>query len=517
MRRTSVWCDTVLPSRRAGVRGDAAALTAGAVLPLAFAPFNFFPLAVLALALLFYLWRGVTPGRAAWRGGLFGLGQFGVGVNWVYISIHNFGHAPVALAAALTLAFIAFLALYPALLGALTVRLFSVHDEWRSLVVWPAGWALLEWLRGWFLTGFPWLALGYSQTDSPLSGYAPVLGVFGVSWLVAVAAGALTLLPRTRAVLVLLAIVGGGWALQRVNWTYPEGTARQVALLQGNISQAVKWEADQREPTLELYRDLTRANWNHDLIIWPETAVPIFYHQVAENFIAGMQKEAHRKGVDLLLGIPVLDLSSDRYYNAMMSLGAQQGFYRKRHLVPFGEYLPWRPVLGWLLDYLHIPMSDFSAGAWRQPLLRAAGYPVSISICYEDAFGEEVIGDLPRAAYLVNVSNDAWFGDSLAPHQHLQIARLRALETGRYMLRATNTGISAIIGPKGELLARSPQFRVYVLSGAMQPMSGSTPYVRWGNWAVVSLLALLIGAAIWRRSAAPGSAMLSSSPITQRR
>ncbi len=507
------WNGAAVSSWCVGARGDALAFSAGAVLPLAFAPFNFSPLAMLALALLFFLWRSVTPGRAAWRGWLFGLGQFGVGVNWVYISIHTFGHAPAVLTATLTLAFIAFLALYPALLGALTVRLFSSHDEWRALLVWPAGWALLEWLRGWFLTGFPWLSLGYSQTDTPLAGYAPLLGVFGVSWLVAVAAGAITLLPRVRAVLALLAIVGGGWALHRVDWTHADGDARHVALIQGNISQAVKWEPDQREPTLDLYRDLTRANWNHDLIIWPETAVPIFYHQVADTFIAGMQKEAHREGVDLLLGIPVQEQRDDHYFNTMMSLGAQQGFYRKRHLVPFGEYLPWRPVLGWLLDILQIPMSDFSAGAWRQPLLRAAGYPVSISICYEDAFGEEVIGDLPQAAYLVNVSNDAWFGDSLAPHQHLQIARLRALETGRYLLRATNTGISAIIGPKGELLARSPQFQVHVLSGDMQPMAGTTPYVRWGNWAVVSVLSLLIGIALWRRPRNPDGSVFSERAV----
>ncbi len=479
-------------SWRAGARGDALACSAGALLPLAFAPFNFYVLAMLTPATLFFLWRDVTPGRAAWRGWLFGLGQFGVGVNWVYISIHTFGHAPAVLTATLTLAFIAFLALYPALLGALTVRLFGHLDGWRSLIVWPAGWVLLEWLRGWFLTGFPWLSLGYSQTDTPLAGYAPVLGVFGVSWMVVLAAGAITLLPRVRAVLLLLAIVGGGWLLQRVNWTHPVGDTLRVALIQGNISQAVKWEPDHREPTLDLYRDLTRANWNHDLIIWPETAVPIFYNQVADGFITDMQREARHEGVDLLIGIPVLDQHNDHYYNAMMSLGAQQTFYRKRHLVPFGEYLPWRPMLGWLLDFLQIPMSDFSAGAWHQPLLHAAGYPVSISICYEDAFGEEVIGDLPQAAYLVNVSNDAWFGDSLAPHQHLQIARLRALETGRYMLRATNTGISAIIGPRGRLLARSPQFQVHVLSGDIQPMAGATPYVRWGNRAVVALMVLLL-------------------------
>ncbi|MHB8746484.1 MAG: apolipoprotein N-acyltransferase [Gammaproteobacteria bacterium] len=479
--------------------GDSLALVAGASLPLAFAPFNFYLLGLLAPALLFWMWRDVTPGRAAWRGWLFGLGQFGVGVSWVYISIYTFGHAPVVVTLGLTVAFIAFLALYPAVLGALSLRWFPVDDRWRRLIVWPAAWALLEWLRGWLLSGFPWLAIGYSQTDTPLAAYAPVLGVFGVSWLLAVGAAAVTLLPRISAMLVLLAIVFGGVALERVAWTHAAGPPRKVALIQGNISQAVKWQAEQREPTLELYRDLTRAHWNNDLIVWPETAVPIFYDQVAKTFIADMQAEARAHHVDLLLGIPVQDAAGNHYYNAMMSLGARQDFYRKRHLVPFGEYLPLRPLLGWLLDYLHIPMSDFSAGPIDQPLVHAAGHAAGLSICYEDAFGEETINDLPAAAYLVNVSNDAWFGDSLAPHQHLQIARLRALETGRYLLRATNTGISAIIGPQGQVLARSPQFQVTVLSGVMQPMAGATPYVRWGNYALVSLLVSLLVAAFWQR------------------
>lgn len=489
--------------QRAG--GDALALAAGALLPLAFAPFNFYLLGLLCPALLFWLWRRVTPARALWRGWLFGLGQFGVGVYWVYISIHTFGHAPVIVTLGLTVMFIAFLALYPALLGGLSVRWFPGDDRWRRLLVWPAAWALLEWLRGWVLTGFPWLSIGYSQTDTPLAGYAAVLGVFGVSWLLALCAAAVTLLPRFSAVLLLLGVIGGGVALEHIAWTHAVGKPRKVALIQANISQAVKWQAEQREPTLELYRNLTRAHWDNDLIVWPETAVPIFYDQVAQTFIAEMQAEARAHHVDLLIGIPVQDAAGNRYYNAMMSLGTQQDFYRKRHLVPFGEYLPLRPALGWLLDYLQIPMSDFSAGPSRQTLLHAAGYPAGLSICYEDAFGEETIMDLPAAAYLVNVSNDAWFGDSLAPHQHLQIARMRALETGRYLLRATNTGISAIIGPHGQILARSPQFQATVVTGAMQPMAGATPYVRWGNHAIVTLLSLCLALAFWRRGRHPGS------------
>ena len=273
------------------------------------------------------------------------------------------------------------------------------------------------------------------------------------------------------------------------------GPVQDVVLVQGNVSQDVKWLAEQRGPTLMRYLTLTRRHWGVDLVVWPETAVPAFYH-VAQSFLDELGAEADRHGTALLTGIAVQDPEDGRYYNSVITVGGNDGIYRKRHLVPFGEFLPLVDLLGPIVDFMKIPMSDFSAGPPEQPLLNVAGQRVGVSICYEDTFGEEVIEALPDATLLVNVSNDAWFGDSIAPAQHLQMARMRALETGRYLLRATNTGISAIIGPQGEIIGRSPQFEAHDLKGSVQGMTGMTPYARWGNWMVImGVLVLLLGLA----------------------
>ncbi len=492
---------------RPGWPGDVVALAAGALAPLAYAPFGWYPVTVLSVALLFVSWEGLSATQALRRGWWFGLGMFGAGVCWVYISIHEFGGAPAPLALLITAGLIVYLALYPGLVGYLATRFFPSPDGVRTLLVLPAAWVLLEWVRGWFLTGFPWLALGYSQSDAPLAGLAPLLGVYGVGAAVAWSAALLVWTVRGRdrqrayALLGVLVLWGGAALLQHdVDWTRPTGKPVRAVLLQGNISQAVKWELDQRVPTLERYLDLTREHWNADLIVWPETAIPVFYHQVADKFVARLEQLAREHGTDLLVGIPVLDRDRWNYYNAMMSLGRERGFYYKRHLVPFGEYLPLRKTLGGVLEFMNIPMSDFSSGGADQPLLRVAGYPVGISICFEAAFGEEIIRELPQAAFLVNVSNDAWFGNSLAPHQHLQIARMRALETGRYLLRATNTGISAIIDDRGRVVTRSAQFTVAALTGKVQPRAGATPYVRFGNRPVVALAVLALALALLMRA-----------------
>lgn len=486
--------------------GDGLSLLAGASLPLAFAPFGWYPLAVLALALLFALWQSSPPRRAFWRGWLFGLGMFGVGTSWVYVSIHYFGNIEPAVAALVTVLFVAVLALYPGLLGYLLTRLFPQPSPGQLLVVFPAGWTLAEWVRGWFLTGFPWLNLGYSQIDGPLSGIAPLLGVYGMSWVAALSAALLLVVLRwqggwrLRAALGLVLLWGTAWLLGQVSWVQPQGPEVRVSLVQGNITQDTKWNPDQLQPTMDLYRRLTQAHWDSNLVIWPETAVPDFYHQVAEGFLADVAAEARASHTDLLIGIPVFDFATERYYNSVLSLGSHEGFYYKRHLVPLGEFFPLRSVLSAVQGFFKVPMSDFSSGAEGQPPLQAASLRIGASICYEAAFGEEIIRSLPAANLLVNVSNDAWFGDSLAPHQHLQMARMRAREGGRYLLRATNTGISAIIDPRGRLVATSPQFQVYVLTGTVQAMRGATPYVAYGNVPVVLGLGILIAVALVRVS-----------------
>ncbi len=485
---------------------------AGALAVTAFAPLEWYPLACLALMPLFYCWQQDTPGQALRHGLLFGLGFFGAGISWVFVSVHEYGHVPVAAAVPVTAALVLFLSLYPALLGYLLKR-FLPQASWPALVLaCPAGWALSEWLRGWLFSGFPWLSIGNSQVDSLLAGYAPVLGVFGVGWLVALSAALLLAALQRRGPVLSLAVLAGIWAggllLGQVGWTSPRGEPLKVALVQGNIAQQDKWQADKLLDSLALYADRSFDLTDMDVIVWPETAIAAFYDQVSENFIPYIEEKLHESGATLLTGIPVLDRGNWEYYNAVISLGGDgdRAFYYKRHLVPYGEYLPLRWLFGTTLDALAVPNADFSSGNGGQPLLQAAGYPVATSICFEVVFGEEMIQALPEAALLVNVSNDAWFGRSLAPFQHLEMARMRARETGRPMLRATNTGISALIDHQGRVTAQSRQFEVAVVSGEVVPRQGATPYVRWGNTPIVLLCAglLLVAGLMRRRVRQPG-------------
>lgn len=480
------------------------AVAAGLLVPLAFAPIDLFPLAILAPALLFAAWRGLAPPRAARLGFFFGLGMFGLGVSWVYVSLHDFGNMPAPLAVVAVALFVAIMALFPALLG--FAQAFIGRESLRLLLFLPAAWALLEWVRGWFLTGFPWLSLGYSQIDTPLSGYAPQLGVYAVSWATALSAGLLVRAwqERERALVryapALLALWAAGFVLGRIEWVRPVDGPVRVAMVQANIPLAVKWEPEWRQEIVNLYVRLSVAHREADLIIWPETAVPAYLGELEDGFLPGLQKLARAEGQAFLFGV-VEERGADRdrrIYNSVVSVGDEIGVYRKRHLVPFGEYLPLSSLLEWLLDYLQIPMSSFSSWEERQAPLAAAGQKIGVSICYEDVFGEEVIRALPQATVLVNVSEDAWFGESLAPHQHLQKARMRALESGRPLVRATNTGVTAAIDHHGRLIARAPPFTRQVLTADIQPMRGATPYVRGGNLPVVLLLFGALALTGWR-------------------
>jgi apolipoprotein N-acyltransferase len=367
----------------------------------------------------------------------------------------------------------------------------------------------MEWLRGWNFTGFTWLQLGYSQVDSPLAGLAPVLGVYALSWMVALSAGLFLMALRHQrqsrwgALAGLLLIWGGAALLRPGGWTQPAGAPLRVALLQGNISQDVKWQAGHRQATLETYLEMTRSRWGADLLVWPESALPGFYHTFA-TFVTLLAEEARQHHTALLLGTPYRDETTARYYNSIAVLDAEPPrFYHKRHLVPFGEYLPLPDILSGAVDFFRFPMSDFSRGPDFQPPLAAAGQKLGLSICYEIAFSPVIRTSLPAATLLVNVSNDAWFGNTIGPHQHLQMARMRALETGRYLLRATNTGISAIIDPQGKIKGRSPQFVPHVLAGEVIGYTGATPYLYSGDRVVLSGLLLALGGAIiagWKKS-----------------
>ena len=466
----------------------------GGALVLAFAPFDQGWLALPLTALLLYLLYETPRARSATAlGYAFGLGLLGFGVFWLRISIGQFGGIVPALALAFTLLFILVVAGYFALAGALIHWLGQGRGLLHhALLAAPVGWLAVELLRAYLFTGFPWLSLGYSQTDLPLAGFAPLLGVFGVGALLVLSAGLLLMWRRGWPLLVLALLWLGGWGLERIAWTRPAGEPLPVALVQGNVPQREKWRPSRLIPSIERYLTLSEQAPDARLLVWPETAIAAFDDQVEQAVLAPLETRMRAEGRDLLAGI-VARRADGRYFNAMLNLGVSgRQAYFKRHLVPFGEYLPLEPLLGPVVDFMHIPMSEFSADPAVSPVLHLAGWPVGVDICYEDAFGDEVAAALPQAAFLVNASNDAWFGDSLAPHQHLQIARFRALETGRELLRATNTGISAWIGADGRVRARSPQFREAVLRAEVQPRAGATPYVRWRDWPLLAVVVLVL-------------------------
>ena len=479
-----------------------AAFAAGALSVAGFAPLAAFPLPFATLAGLLFLWRSAATPRVAFRIGFaFGAGLFGAGVSWVYVSLHDFGTMPAPLAAIGAFAFCAILALYPAAAGWSLARL-QLGPLAAALLAFPALWTLFEWLRGWIFTGVPWLAVGYSQADSPLAGFVPVVGVYGVSFAVALCAGLLGVVvsgsgkARIAGGVALVFAFGLGQLLKQIAWTSPQGAPFQVALLQGNIPQDLKFRADRYAATLATYKRLIEAS-RAQLIVLPETAIPRFLDAVDPFYLQDIERVAAARRADVLIGVPIRDRDG-RYFNSLISVGASPTQrYDKSHLVPFGEFVPWG--LSWMVRTLAVPLSDFSRGPENPKPLALGTQLVAPNICWEDAFGEEIIRQLPQATLLVNVSNVAWFGDSLAPSQHLQISRMRALETGRTMLRATNTGVTAIIGPRGNVVARLPQFTEGVLSGEVQGYGGASPYVRFGNYPIVLACLALVAALVLRR------------------
>ncbi|HEY5623793.1 MAG TPA: apolipoprotein N-acyltransferase [Gammaproteobacteria bacterium] len=492
--------------------GLAVAVVAGLILTFAFAPFGQFWIAPLSYAALIVAWRGADPRRAFRLGFAFGVASFLGGVHWVYISIHDYGPAPVAFAAAVTVLLVTLLAVFPAIAGWVAARWFTTDGPAAWLGVFPAVWTLVEWLRGWVFTGFGWLSAGYTQTDSWIMGFAPLGGLHFMGWAVLLTAGAIVMLvrgsARQRAVAAVFAasIWVVAWLIGSTSWTEPLEEELSVALVQGAVPQELKWEVEQFAPTLELYRGLTYESAGSELIVWPEAAIPTLYGNVGE-YLTEIQEWADRNGSEILLGILRADPERSAVQNTIVALGESHSFYIKRHLVPYGEYFP---VPGFVRNWLRLmslPYNDARPGPADQPPLQIAGQRIAASICYEDVFGAEQLHYLPDATLLVNVSNDAWFGDSIAPHQHLQIARVRAAEAGRFMLRATNTGVSGIIDTTGAVVATSPQFEPHVLRGVVRGYRGSTPYARWGNYAVIAacLLVLLAQLSTTKFTMRPGT------------
>lgn len=493
-----------------GYPGHLIAMLAGALMTLALAPFDLWPCALLSIALYYWGLRELTPRQAIWRGLSYGFGLFAAGTSWIYVSIHDYGAASPPLAGLLTLAFVAGLGLFYLFNSWLWVRYFRRPGApLRDALAFSALWVLQEFLRSWFLTGFPWLYAGYSQTTGPLSGLAPVGGVWLLSWVLALSA---TLVVNSRALMqrrqsalgalvLLLLLWGSATIVQKRQWTQPAGPELSVMAVQGNVAQNLKWDPAQLRAQLELYRRLTLQAPVSDLMIWPETAVPVL-KEYAEGYLEELDAYARSHNSAFISGIPVRLLNEHgekRYYNGLFSSGNGHGLYLKQKLVPFGEYVPLQEVLRGLIQFFDLPMSDFARGPAQQTLLNAKGYAIASFICYEVVYPDFAADLAKNSQLLLTVSNDAWFGHSIGPLQHLQMAQMRALEAGRWMIRATNNGVTALINPQGQITQQLPQFEEAVLLGQVTPMQGLTPYLQWQAWPVMLLCLGLLSLPLWRR------------------
>jgi apolipoprotein N-acyltransferase len=470
----------------------------GAAMTLSFAPFNFYLLAPVFAAVILLDCLYLAPRSAARCAFWFAFGHFLGGTYWIYISVHVIGGAPLMVAFVLMLGLISIMALYFAGTAWLVSRL-TAGDPLRLAIIGPALWVLIEWFRGWFLSGFPWLSLGYSQVDSSLSGWAPLLGIYGVSWVLLLSAAGLMLAVACRRQALALSLVVLPWllghGLQYYDWTEPVSDSVVTTIIQGGVAQEDKWLEEQRGPTVALYQEALGAVSESTLVVWPEVAIPALIG-LGDDYLRVLQEDMRIRGKSLLMGLLEYDRAERLVYNSVLLLdGERQQVYRKRHLVPFGEYFPVPDFVREWMRLMDLPNSDIIAGSAEQPVLVAAdGTKMGVAICYEDAYGAEQLYALPEATVMINVSNDGWFGNSIAAFQHLQIARMRALEVGRWVVRATNNGMSAFIGPRGELVAMAPRFEFATLTATVQPRSGLTPYARTGNAAIVLPLFLI---ALW--------------------
>ncbi len=488
------------------------ALLAGIFLTLACAPFYVFPLALVSAAFLLVLWLDVPQETAFKRGFFYGLGLFGSGVYWVYISMHSYAQLPVIGAGTLTLLFISVLALFPAAQGWLLNRYFPKTNFSKVLCAFPALWVLFEWSRSWIFSGFPWLFIGYSQTYSPLKGYAPIFSIYGLS-LATVLSAALIVntimkfrkkqrLAAYLSLFVFAALWALGGLLTWVPWTKPVGNPFQVSLVQANIPQQLKWRPEQVMPTLTQYKSLSQTHWDSQVVIWPEAAIPAPLEDVMD-FVDEMSDTAKLHHAQLITGIPIKNIQNNRYFNAVISVGNQGvGYYLKHRLVPFGEFVPFEKWLGRLFDFLEVPMSDFTPDrGFVEPLTLQNNIKMLAFICYEITYPELILHTLKDVGLLLAVTNDAWFGHSIAQAQHLQMAQMRAIENGRPVLFASNNGITAIISHQGQLLSVAPAFQTYVLTGNVQAYSGKTPWQRYAMDPILLILfSLLFVAVKYRRT-----------------
>lgn len=478
----------------------------GAIMPFAFSPYDIGVASIASCILLLWSLKNQKPRQAFLIGGAFGLGMFGVGTHWVYVSIHQYGNAAPWLASLITGLFILALALYPAFMSALLNRYFIRNNITRTLLAFPALWVAFEIFRGWFLTGFPWLFVGYSQSATHLRSFGALGSVWAISWVTVLIASILFSIItyyyehqqnkkyRNGLILGFIAVWGIAFGLNKITWVTPTTNQLQVALIQGNVPQLMRWDPKAVTRILETYQLLTPSALNNQLIIWPEGAIPLPLPHSAQ-FFKQMDVVTNMYHAGLIAGVPTELNNGQQYYNSLIGVGSASGVYHKSHLVPFGEYVPLESMLRGLIDFFNLPMSSFISGESNQKPLNIQNYMIAPAICYEIAYPIFVRNMSEHADFIVTVSNDAWFGSSIGPWQHLQIAQFRALETGKYVLRATNTGLTAIINPQGKIQNIAPQFEQAVLTGTITQMAGQTPWSRFGVWPLLAALAGVLGLA----------------------
>lgn len=482
----------------------------GGLFTLGLAPFFYWPVTLVSLVVLYHALHTCSSDRQSFfRTWLFSFAQFLTGVSWIYVSMHDHGGTPVWLAVPAVAAFAAFLALIPA---ATIASVWALQRRWLSQsIAWltfSGAWFLCEWVRSWLLTGFPWLFAGDAHIHSPLAGWAPILGSYGSSFICALTAStcyvSITRSARKRhgakrfiPLLATLCLWASGYWLQSIEWTKNQGEL-VISTVQGNIPQEIKWKREQTKRSLRTYTSHTRKHWESDVILWPETAVTV----VQDRFIDyrhRLHNEALKYNSTVIYGIPYRHPKSSplagEFHNSIMLAGHGEGVYHKQRLVPFGEYVPFEKWIRGLIPFFDLEMSSFLAGQENQPLLKITRtrngqeqlFLIAPFICYEIAYPDLVRTNSKGADVLITLSNDAWFGDSLGPKQHMALAQMRALETQRYVVRATNTGISGIINEKGTIIKRLEPNTVATLTGTVQGRQGITPYMQWGVWPLLLL------------------------------
>lgn len=471
----------------------------GMLLPLGFAPFHFPGAAILGIALFYYQIQNTRPQQAFLQGLALGLGLFGLGISWVSISIHAYGHLANLYAYLITGLFVFYLALFPALCGFLFRALCPSehkHNHCKQILLFSSLWCLTEYLRANLMTGFPWLLLGFGQIDTPLKYLLPITGVYGISFLTVLAACCLThaiqrnTSARIAWLLGFVLILLTPESLKHISWSQLEKNPLSVGVIQANLSMRDKWDETLFWKIINHYQQAIQPLLGKkQIIILPEAAIPLPAGYL-QDFLTSLHQQAKNNQSAILFGIPE-EIKPEKiyFYNTLSTLGQAKGVYRKQHLVPFGEYIPY--YLAPLLRKLNLVMSDMQAGDPKQPLASVRHHPFASLICYELAYPSLLRQQLPRAQWIVSLSDDGWFGHSLASYQHLQMAQALSILTSRYQIVANNDGLSSIITPQGLLQHTLPAFSAGILEGNIYPAQGTTPWVKWGDTPILSFCALM--------------------------